>query len=183
MPTFCGSRGVTWSARRISFWVSQCVNTVHVEMYHDRYNSWNMSAVTVTFRNASARTVFRRSVAEILDDCPPRSSRICYPNYMKFLRAHFSELLEDVSFGTRLRMRFQHAGALPRYSPEVPQWLSEIYLGRWNGRWREAPVSWPTRSPDLNIWNRVMSVQSILGRSCDCGVELNNLWVKYLAHL
>jgi hypothetical protein len=54
--------------------------------------------------------------------------------------------LEVVSFNTRLPIWFQHNNAPAHYSREVRQWLSEKYTGRG----REAPVSWPARSPDLN---------------------------------
>jgi hypothetical protein len=36
------------------------------------------------------------------------------------------------------------------HSCEVRQWLSVNYAGRWTGRRREAPVSWPACAPDLN---------------------------------
>jgi hypothetical protein len=40
----------------------------------------------------------------------------------------------------------QHSAAHPHYSPEVRQWLSENYPGRW----REVPFPWPPRLPDFN---------------------------------
>jgi hypothetical protein len=54
--------------------------------------------------------------------------------------------LEDVPLNVRLHMWLQHDGAPPRYSCEVSQWVSENYPGRGCA----APISWPTRSPDLN---------------------------------
>jgi hypothetical protein len=48
------------------------------------------------------------------------------------------------------------------YYITVRQWLSENYLD-WIGHGCNAPVSWSSRSPDLNHFH---------------GVELNNLQVK-----
>jgi hypothetical protein len=47
-------------------------------------------------------------------------------------------------------MWFQHDSFPPHHSREVRQRLSENYPGWWIGRGREASVSWPARSPDLN---------------------------------
>jgi hypothetical protein len=49
-----------------------------------------------------------------------------------------------------LHMSFQHNGTPPHYRREVRQWLSENYPGRWTARICEAPISWPSRSPDWN---------------------------------
>jgi hypothetical protein len=52
-------------------------------------------------------------------------ARISGCGYLNFHLTHFSGLLEDVSFNTRLDTRFQHNGAQPHYSLEMRQWLSE----------------------------------------------------------
>jgi hypothetical protein len=46
-------------------------------------------------------------------------------------------------------MRFQHDGAPPHYRREERKQLSNNYHGHSVGRGREAPVSWPARSPNL----------------------------------
>jgi hypothetical protein len=69
--------------------------------------------------------------------------------YLNFLGMHLIWLLEDVS-NTRLRMRFQYVSASSYYGREVRQWLSEKYPWLRIGRGRDAPVYWPTLSPELN---------------------------------
>jgi hypothetical protein len=109
-----------------------------------------------------------------------------------FARTYFSVPLEDVSFNKR----HQQDGASPHYSREVRQ-LFETYPGRWNGRVRECPYSWPTRSPDLNPFDtfcvyswkqnfKFMPLQSILERNCVVGFnnfKLNNKYTRDLRAL
>jgi hypothetical protein len=52
-------------------------------------------------------------------------------------RARLNGLLEGVSLKTTV----------------IGQWLSENDPGRWSGRRRESPVSWPAWSPDLSPLN------------------------------
>jgi hypothetical protein len=40
----------------------------------------------------------------------------------------------------RFHLYFKHDGAIPHFSQEVCQWLSENYPGCWAGRGRDAPV-------------------------------------------
>lgn len=56
-----------------------------------------------------------------------------------------------VSPNTHLHMSFQNGGVRSHCSCEGRQRLSENQPGRWVGRGLEFPVSWPARSPDLNL--------------------------------
>jgi hypothetical protein len=71
-------------------------------------------------------------------------------DHFGFLRIRLNGPAVDVSFRARLHIWFQHDGAPPHCSSEVCQWLFENYPGHWIRRGREAPVSCPARSPDLN---------------------------------
>lgn len=56
-----------------------------------------------------------------------------------------------------------HDGAPPHFSMEVQQFLCNQYPRRSIGRGRNAPVSWPPRSPDLNsldfyFWGHLKSM-------------------------
>jgi hypothetical protein len=55
-----------------------------------------------------------------------------------------------MSFSTRLHMCFQHDSAPQRFGHEVCQRVIQDQSGRWTGRGREAPFSWPPCSPDFN---------------------------------
>lgn len=88
--------------------------------------------------------------------------------------------MKDLSFNTRLHMLFQHDGISPHYSCEVCQWQSRNYPGSLTGNGRNAPVSWPAHSADLNLFDflflwrylktKVFKLQSI--------IERNNLQVR-----
>ena len=72
--------------------------------------------------------------------------------YVTFIRNTLPLLLEDVPFGVRQCMWFQHDGAPANRAREVRQYLNEIFGNWWIGRC--GPVKWPsTRSPDLTPFN------------------------------
>lgn len=70
-------------------------------------------------------------------------------NYLHFLENDLQGYLEDVNIAIRQNMWFLQDGAPPHYSNEVREYLCRQYPGRWIGRGRDAPISWPPRSPGL----------------------------------
>ena len=81
--------------------------------------------------------------------------------YLDFLENQLPRLLEEVPLHLRTQMIFQHDGAPPHYSRRVRDFLNIQYPDRWIGR--GGPITWPPRSPDLNIldffvWGYVKSL-------------------------
>jgi hypothetical protein len=75
-------------------------------------------------------------------------------------------------------MRFIYHCAPQYYGHEVRRWLSGNYPGRSIGRGREAPVSWPARSPDLNpLYFLLWGIKLIKTKVCASAVEtIEELW-------
>lgn len=75
---------------------------------------------------------------------PPRLNS---DSYLEFLQHDLPGLLEDVPLQTRRNMIYQHDGAPAHSTTRVINWLQEKYHHKVIGR--NAPISWPPRSPDL----------------------------------
>ncbi|XP_070529962.1 uncharacterized protein [Cardiocondyla obscurior] len=69
--------------------------------------------------------------------------------YAQFLENHLPILLEKLPLQMRQTMIFQHDGAPPHYSRRARMVLDRHFPDRWIGR--NGPISWPARSPDLNV--------------------------------
>ena len=81
--------------------------------------------------------------------------------HVDFLSARLHEISEEVPVDIRLRTRFMHDGALPRFSRVAGQFLNQHFADKWIGR--GGPVARPARSPDLNpldfhLWRRLKSI-------------------------
>lgn len=70
-------------------------------------------------------------------------------SYLEFLQDHLPEYLENIPLHTRQRYWFQQDGAPVHFHRAVSTFLDEHYPNRWIGR--GGPVTWPPRSPDLNL--------------------------------
>ena len=68
--------------------------------------------------------------------------------YVDFLSARLHEISEEVPVDIRLRTRFMHDGAPPRFSRAAGQFLNRPFANKWIGR--GGPVARPARSLDLN---------------------------------
>jgi hypothetical protein len=85
-------------------------------------------------------------------------------------------------------MRFIYYCAPPNYGYEVRQWLSKNYPGRWIGCGREAPVSWPTRPPDLNpldfkLWGYTFIKTKMCASTVDTMEELRRQIKKFASEI
>ncbi|XP_070529987.1 uncharacterized protein [Cardiocondyla obscurior] len=69
--------------------------------------------------------------------------------YAQFLENHLPILLEELPLQMQQTMIFQHDGAPPHYSRHARMVLDRHFPDRWIGR--NGPISWPARSPDLNV--------------------------------
>jgi hypothetical protein len=70
-------------------------------------------------------------------------------------------LLEDAPLAVRRDMWFQHDGAPANFRAQTHQHLNTKFPDRWLGS--GGPVSWPTRSPDLNpldffLWGHLKEI-------------------------
>ncbi|KAJ8955255.1 hypothetical protein NQ318_000281 [Aromia moschata] len=70
--------------------------------------------------------------------------------YLIFLETHLFELMQDVPIALRQRLWYLHDGAPAHFSHQVRRHLNRVFRGRWIGRGNDAPINWPSRSPDLN---------------------------------
>jgi hypothetical protein len=91
--------------------------------------------------------------AGIIGNCVAGSyllpDRLNGPAYCVFLQEVLPALLDDVPLTVRRDMWFQHDGAPAHFSAQIQQHLNTQFPYRWLGR--GGRVSWPTRSPDLNL--------------------------------
>ncbi|XP_067207843.1 uncharacterized protein [Linepithema humile] len=69
--------------------------------------------------------------------------------YAEFLQNELPILLENVPLHVRAELIYQHDGAPAHYSRQARQILNALFPEKWMGR--GGPVTWPTRSPDLNV--------------------------------
>lgn len=84
--------------------------------------------------------------------------RLSSPLYLNFLQEELPILLEDVPLQLRRNITFLHDGAPPHHARVIREHLTRTYGQNWIGR--DGPVSWPPRSPDLNVmdyyfWGRM----------------------------
>lgn len=92
--------------------------------------------------------------------------------YVRFLRHEFSNLLDEVPYGTRLRMWLQQDGAPPHFKTEVREYLNDHFNQKWIGR--GGPVAWPPRSPDLTKMDFFMGVYQM-----DCLPNSSNIYRRH----
>ena len=71
--------------------------------------------------------------------------------YVDFLSTRLHEILKEVPFDIRLRMRFMHDGAPPHFSRVVRQFFNQHFANKWIGR--GGSIAWPAGSPNLNPLN------------------------------
>lgn len=75
--------------------------------------------------------------------------RLNAENFVNFLNNDLPGLLEEVPLLVRRVMWAQLDGAPAHWGLETRVWLNQNFPERWIGR--DAPIPWPTRSPDLNV--------------------------------
>ncbi|KAJ8961499.1 hypothetical protein NQ318_014748 [Aromia moschata] len=71
--------------------------------------------------------------------------------------------MQDVPIALRQRLWYLHDGALAHFSHQLRRHLNRVFRGRWIGRGNDAPINWPSRSPDLNaadfyLWGHTKSL-------------------------
>ncbi|XP_029659319.1 uncharacterized protein LOC115233172 [Formica exsecta] len=81
--------------------------------------------------------------------------------YADFLENQLPLLLADVPLRVRAELIYQQDGAPAHFSRQVRQILNARFPEKWMGR--GGPISWPARSPDLNVldffvWGYVKSI-------------------------
>ena len=81
--------------------------------------------------------------------------------YVDLLSTRLHEILEEVPVDIRLRTRFMHDGAPPRFSRVARQFLNQHFANKWIGR--GGPIAWPARTLDLNpldfhLWRYLKSI-------------------------
>jgi hypothetical protein len=77
-------------------------------------------------------------------------ARISGHNYLNFLLTHkwiTGRCVFQYQYATPHAVSTRRCST--HCSTELCQWLPKNHCGRWTGRGREAPVSWPARSPDF----------------------------------
>jgi hypothetical protein len=80
--------------------------------------------------------------------------------------------------------RLQKDGSLPHFGTHVTAFLSQHFQNRWI--WRQSPVSWPPRSPDLTrldhcLWRRMKPL--VYAVKCSIRAELLNRIMNASGHI
>lgn len=70
-------------------------------------------------------------------------------SYLNFLQNELFDYLEDLPVAARQCMWFMHDDAPSHFSVQVRDYLTAQFGNQWIGR--GGPVTWPARSPDLNL--------------------------------
>ena len=65
--------------------------------------------------------------------------------YVDFFSTRLHEISEEAPVDIRLRTRFMHDGAPPRFSRVARQFLNQHFANKWIGR--GGPVAWPAPFP------------------------------------
>ncbi|XP_067209021.1 uncharacterized protein, partial [Linepithema humile] len=97
-------------------------------------------------------------------------SRLNGDIYAEFLQNELPVLLADVPLNMRVQLIYQHDGASANFRRRVRDLLNAHYPERWIGR--GGPITWPPRSPDLNVLNFFVwgYVKSLI-KNCGNGTE------------
>lgn len=73
-------------------------------------------------------------------------------SYLHLLETFLIAHLEVVPLAIRTDIWFPHDGAPPHFAKDVRSFMGEnIFPRKWIGR--RGMVEWPTRSPDLTLWD------------------------------